>query len=138
MSLLENIQPAVKKETKRVIVITLLGLFLMWILFAALHFIMPDKVPLDYTVFLGGIAGGCVAVLNFFLMGLAVQKAAAAEDEGTARMKIKASYSQRFMMQVFWVIIAIIAPCFHFVAGIAPLLFPGPGIKIVGIFHNKN
>ena len=138
MSLLENIQPAVKKETKRVIVITLLGPFLMWILFAALHFIMPDKVPLDYTVFLGGIAGGCVAVLNFFLMGLAVQKAAAAEDEGTARMKIKASYSQRFMMQVFWVIIAIIAPCFHFVAGIAPLLFPGTGIKIVGIFHNKN
>lgn len=138
MSLLENIQPAVKKETKRVIVITLLGLFLMWILFAALHFIMPDKVPLDYTVFLGGIAGGCVAVLNFFLMGLAVQKAAAAEDEGTARMKIKVSYSQRFMMQVFWVIIAIIAPCFHFVAGIAPLLFPGTGIKIVGIFHNKN
>ena len=138
MSLLENIQPAVKKETKRVIVITLLGLFLMWILFAALHFIMPDKIPLDYTVFLGGIAGGCVAVLNFFLMGLAVQKAAAAEDEGTARMKIKASYSQRFMMQVFWVIIAIIAPCFHFAAGIAPLLFPGTGIKIVGIFHNKN
>lgn len=138
MSLLENIQPAVKKETKRVIVITLLGLLLMWILFAAFHFIMPDKVPLDYTVFLGGIAGGCVAVLNFFLMGLAVQKAAAAEDEGTARMKIKASYSQRFMMQVFWVIIAIIAPCFHFVAGIAPLLFPGTGIKIVGIFHNKN
>lgn len=138
MSLLENIQPAVKKETKRVMVITLVGLILMWILFAALHFIMPDKVPLDYTVFLGGIAGGCVAVLNFFLMGLAVQKAAAAEDEGTARMKIKASYSQRFMMQVFWVIIAIIAPCFHFVAGIAPLLFPGTGIKIVGIFHNKN
>lgn len=138
MSLLENIQPAVKKETKRVIVITLLGLLLMWILFAAFHFIMPDKVPLDYTVFLGGIAGGCVAVLNFFLMGLAVQKAAAAEDEGTARMKIKANYSQRFMMQVFWVIIAIIAPCFHFVAGIAPLLFPGTGIKIVGIFHNKN
>lgn len=138
MSLLENIQPAVKKETKRVIVITLVGLILMWVLFAALHFIMPDKVPLDYTVFLGGLAGGCVAVLNFFLMGLAVQKAAAAEDEGTARMKIKASYSQRFMMQVFWVIIAIIAPCFHFVAGIAPLLFPGTGIKIVGIFHNKN
>ena len=136
-SLLENIQPAVKKETKRVMVITLTGLILMWVLFAALHFIMPDKVPLDYTVFLGGIAGGFVAVLNFFLMGLAVQKAAAADDEGTARMKIKASYSQRFMMQVFWVIIAIIAPCFHFVAGIAPLLFPGTGIKLAGIFHTK-
>ena len=134
-SILDNVQPAVKKETKRVVKITAVGLILMWILFAVLHFAMPDKVPLDYTVFLGGIGGGAVAVLNFFLMGLAVQKAAAASDEGTARMKLKASYSQRFMMMILWVIVAIVAPCFHFVAGIAPLLFPGTGIKLVGIFH---
>ena len=133
--LLENVQPAVKKETKRVVMITGAGVILMWILFAILHFTMPDKVPFDYTVFLGGIGGGAVAVLNFFLMGLAVQKAAAASDEGTARMKLKASYSQRFMMMILWVIVAIVAPCFHFVAGIAPLLFPGTGIKLVGIFH---
>lgn len=136
-SILDNVQPAVKKETKRVVKITAGGLILMWILFAVLHFTMPDKVPLDYTVFLGGIGGGAVAVLNFFLMGLAVQKAASASDEGTARMKLKASYSQRFLMQILWVILAIVAPCFHFVAGIAPLLFPGTGIKIMGIFHNK-
>ena len=136
-SISDNVQPAVKKETKRVVKITAVGLILMWILFAVLHFTMPDKVPLDYTVFLGGIGGGAVAVLNFFLMGLAVQKAASASDEGTARMKLKASYSQRFLMQILWVILAIVAPCFHFVAGIAPLLFPGTGIKIMGIFHNK-
>ena len=136
--LLENVQPAVKKETKRVVMITGAGLILMWILFAILHFTMPDKVPFDYTVILGGIGGGVIAVLNFFLMGLAVQKAASATDEGTARMKLKASYSQRFMMMILWVIVAIVAPCFQFVAGIAPLLFPGTGIKIVGIFHNKN
>ena len=136
-SILDNVQPAVKKETKRKIKITIVGLILMWILFAVLHFTMPDKVPLDYTVFLGGIGGGAVAVLNFFLMGLAVQKAASASDEGTARMKLKASYSQRFLMQILWVILAIVAPCFHFVAGIAPLLFPGTGIKLMGIFHNK-
>ena len=136
-SILDNVQPAVKKETKRVVKITAVGLILMWILFAVLHFTMPDKVPLDYTVFLGGIGGGAVAVLNFFLMGLAVQKAASASDEGTPRMKLKASYSQRFLMQILWVILAIVAPCFHFVAGIAPLLFPGTGIKIMGIFHNK-
>lgn len=134
-SILDNVQPAVKKETKRVIKITAAGLILMWILFAILHFAMSDKVPLDYTVFLGGIGGGAIAVLNFFLMGLAVQKAASAADEGTARMKLKSSYSQRFMMMILWVIVAIVAPCFHFVAGIAPLLFPGTGIKLVGIFH---
>lgn len=136
--LLENVQPAVKKETKRVVMITGAGLILMWILFAILHFIMPDKVPFDYTVILGGIGGGVIAVLNFFLMGLAVQKAASATDEGTARMKLKASYSQRFMMMILWVIVAIVAPCFQFVAGIAPLLFPGTGLKFVGIFHKAN
>ena len=136
--LLENVQPAVKKETKRVVMITGAGLILMWILFAILHFTMPDKVPFDYTVILGGIGGGVIAVLNFFFMGLAVQKAASATDEGTARMKLKASYSQRFMMMILWVIAAIIAPCFQFVAGIAPLLFPGTGLKFVGIFHKAN
>ena len=70
-----------------------------------------------------------MAVLNFFFMGLAVQKAAAATDEDTARMRIKASYSQRMLIQMLWVILAIVAPCFHFVAGIVPLLFPGTGIK---------
>lgn len=136
--LLENVQPVVKKETKRVVMITGAGLILMWILFAILHFTMPDKVPFDYTVILGGIGGGVIAVLNFFLMGLAVQKAASATDEGTARMKLKASYSQRFMMMILWVIVAIVAPCFQFVAGIAPLLFPGTGLKFVGIFHKAN
>ena len=136
--LLKNVQPAVKKETKRVVMITGAGLILMWILFAILHFTMPDKVPFDYTVILGGIGGGVIAVLNFFLMGLAVQKAASATDEGTARMKLKASYSQRFMMMILWVIAAIVAPCFQFVAGIAPLLFPGTGLKFVGIFHKAN
>ena len=136
--LLENVQPVVKKETKRVVMITGAGLILMWILFAILHYTMPDKVPFDYTVILGGIGGGMIAVLNFFLMGLAVQKAASATDEGTARMKLKASYSQRFMMMILWVIAAIVAPCFQFVAGIAPLLFPGTGLKFVGIFHKAN
>ena len=106
-SIFDKVQPAVKKETRRVVMITAVGLVLMWILFAGLHFAMPDKVPLDYTVFLGGIGGGLIAVLNFFLMGLAVQKAASATDEGTARMKLKASYSQRFLMMMLWVIAVI-------------------------------
>ena len=137
MSIMDNVQPVVKKETGRVSAITGIGLLIMWIVFGVLHAFMPQKVPFDYTVFLGGAAGGCVAVLNFFLMGLAVQKAAAATDEDTARMRIKASYSQRMMIYMLWVIIAIVAPCFHFVAVIVPLLFPGTGIKIAGIFHTK-
>ena len=77
-----------------------------------------------------------MSVLNFFLMGLAVQKAASASDEGTARMKLKASYSQRFLMQILWVILAIVAPCFHLLQELLHFI-PGTGIKIMGIFHNK-
>ena len=84
-SFLENVQPAVRKETKKVAVSTLIGVVVMWIAFAVLHMTMPEKVPLDYTVFLGGICGGIIAVLNFFLMGLTVQKVAASTDEDAAR-----------------------------------------------------
>ena len=66
MSIMDNVQPAVKKETGKVAAITGIGLILMWIVFGVLHAFMPQKVPFDYTVFLGGAVGGCVAVLNFF------------------------------------------------------------------------
>ncbi|MDY4669675.1 MAG: ATP synthase subunit I [Oliverpabstia sp.] len=132
-SIFRDIQPAVRKETKRVAVITVVGVALMWIGFGIFHWIFPKKVPFDYTVFLGGLGGGLIAVLNFFLMGLTVQKVASSEDEEKARLKMKASYSQRMLLQMVWVVIAIAAPCFQFVAGLLPLLFPGFGIKILGI-----
>lgn len=107
-----DVQPAVEKETKKVAASTLIGVILMWIGFAVFHFIFPEKVPFDYTVFLGGIGGGIVAVLNFFLMGLAVQKVAATEDEEMARMRMKASYSRRMLLQIIWIIAVAVAPCF--------------------------
>ena len=134
---MRSVSPAVKQETMRIASGTALGVVLMGVVFFFLHQVNPEKIPFDYTVFLGGAVGACVAVLNFFFMGLAVQKAAAATDEDTARMRIKASYSQRMLIQMLWVILAIVAPCFHFVAGIVPLLFPGTGIKIAGIFHTN-
>ena len=50
-SIFDKVQPAVKKETRRVAMITAVGLVLMWILFAGLHFAMPDKVPLSPNSF---------------------------------------------------------------------------------------
>lgn len=128
-----DVQPAVKKETTKVAASTLIGVIFMWIGFAVFHFIFPEKIPFDYTVFLGGIGGGIVAVLNFFLMGLAVQKVAATEDEEMARMRMKASYSRRMLLQILWIIAVAVAPCFALVAGLLPLLFPSIGIKLRGI-----
>ena len=54
MSIMDNVQSAVKKETGKVAAITGIGLILMWIVFGVLHAFMPQKVPFDYTVFLGG------------------------------------------------------------------------------------
>ena len=134
---LKNIQPAVQKETKKIAISTQIGVLLMWIVFFVLHMIIPAKVPFDYTVILGGIGGGFIAVLNFFLMGLTIQNVASTTDEELARKKMKASYSQRMMMQMIWGIIAVAAPCFNYVAGLLPLLFPSIGIKITGIFLRK-
>lgn len=132
--MLDNMQPAVKQETKNVAVYTVVGVVLMWLVFLVLHLAMPEKVPFNYTVILGGLGGGAVAVLNFLWMGLIVQKAAAkARDQDAVKTLVKGSYSQRMLFQMLWVIIAIVAPCFHYVAGILPLLFPGTGIKIMGI-----
>lgn len=132
-----DIQPAVKKETKKVAVYTICGVLLMWVVFAVLHGIMPEQVPFDYTVILGGIGGGIIGILNFFLMGLTVQKAAACENEGDARARLKASYSQRMLLQMLWAVAAIVAPCFQFAAGLIPLLIPSMGIKLNAAFFKK-
>lgn len=125
-----NIQPEVAKQTKKVAVITVGGVLLMWLVFLILHQIMPGKVPFDYTVILGGLCGGAVAVLSFLQMGLTVQKVVASADEDNARLTMKAGYSRRMMIRTVWVIAAIAAPCFHFAAGILPLIFPNTGIKL--------
>ena len=130
-----KIQPAVKKETLKVLLYTVIGTLLMWVvLFVLNRFVMPESVPFDYTVFLGGAGGCAVAVLNFFAMALTVQKVAAIEDEKRAASVMKLSMTYRMLFQILWIAAAILAPCFYWIAGVAPLLFPSFGIKISGIF----
>lgn len=130
----KNLQPAIKKETKNIALYTAAGVILMWIVFFVLSILIPEKVIFDYTVLLGGIGGGLIAVLNFFMMAVTVQKVASDPDADHARLQMKASYSRRNMMQLGWGILAIAIPQIQFIAGIVPLLFPGTGIKIRGIF----
>ena len=132
--LLARLQPAVRKETKRTAAAVGIGVILMWAVFGILHLISPQQVPFDYTVILGGIGGGVIAVLNFFLMAVTVQKVASAEKEDDARAMMKTSYSQRLLLQLLWVIVSIVVPFFQMAAGIAPLLFPSLAIKARAIF----
>ena len=128
-----GLAPAIRKETRRVAIYVIIGVAVMLVVFAILHGKFPERVPFDFTVNLGGICGGIVAVLNFFLMGVTVQKATDLENEADASNMMKASYSRRMMMQGVWVVLAILLPCFQFAAGLIPLLFPGIGIKIANL-----
>lgn len=135
--LTDGVQPAVKKETGRVFFMTALGVVIMWIAFFVLHIFFPDDIYFGYKVFTAGVAGLCVAVLNFFVMGLTVQKVASEEDEKKARNLMKMSYSRRMLLQIAWIVIALTVPCFYWVAGILPLLFPSLGIKAKGVVDQK-
>lgn len=132
------IHEATKKETLRIAAGTAIGVCLMAIAFGILHAVIPQQVPFDYRVFTGGTVGGAVAVFNFFLMGLTVQKVAKETDEKRAYQRMKLSYSQRMLLQVVWIVIALTVPVFNGVAGVLPLLFPSLTIKIYYIFVAKS
>lgn len=134
---MNKLTPALKKETVHVARMTGIGLAVMYLGFLAGHFLWPDYVPFDYRVILGGLGGSAVAVLNFFLMGLTVQKVVDTPDEDLAKNRMRASYTQRTLLQMAWVVIAIVVPCFQFVAGILPLLFPSLGIKLGAVIPSR-
>lgn len=133
-----KVDPIIRNETKNIAIDTGIGTLIMWIVFFVLNLKFPETVPFDYTVFLGGICGSAVAVLNFFLMGMTIQNVVDSSDNKNATSSMRKSYLRRMLLQMGWVVIAILAPCFQFAAGILPLFFPGIGIKLVGIFTNKN
>ena len=135
---MSKLSPALKKETVRLSVMVAAGVVLMILVFLIAHLIVPEKVPFDYRVILGGLGGGFIAVLNFFLMGLTVQKVANTEDPDLAKNRMKASYSRRMLLQMAWVVIAIVVPIFQPVAGIVPLLFPSLSIKLLAVTGKIN
>ncbi len=129
-----KIQPAVKAETGKIALGTGIGVLIMYLIFFVLHMVIPGNwAPFDYKVILGGIGGFVVAVGNFFWMAMTVQKVASMDDEKAARSTMGVSYRYRTLLQLLWVIIAIVAPVFNLVAGIAPLFIPSLFIKLRGI-----
>lgn len=71
---------------------------------------------------LGAVLGGGWAVLNFFLMGLSVQKAAA--DPARSKQIVQFSYSMRMLGMVLVLILGFTMPWLHWLAVLLPQLFP--------------
>ena len=117
-----KLQPASKKEIKRIAMGTgVCDLILLAVLFVLS---LEGLLTFNYTVFLGILIGSCVAILNFTIMCLTIQKATGIDDQKQMKAFIQGSYNGRLMLQAGWVVVAILVPHFQVVASAAPLLFP--------------
>ena len=77
-----------------------------------------------------------IAVLNFFLMGLTVQKAVG-QEERDAKNLMRGSQSLRMLMQLALCAIGAALPCFNLVAVLVPLLFPRLGVMLRSLTLKK-
>lgn len=92
----------------------------------------------DLTVLWGNLLGGGVAVLNFFLMGLTVQKALN-KDEKEAAAMMKFSQTYRLLLIAAAAGVGALVPVFNVIAVIVPLFFPRIAIALrpfVGIKYS--
>ena len=106
---------------------------LMVIVFFALSRVFPDRVPMDASVLIGAIGGCAVAVGNFFLMALTVQKVAGIENYEQAYRSMQISYRYRTFLQLIWCVLSMVLTFINPVAGMLPLLWPSLLIKGKGI-----
>lgn len=90
----------------------------------------------NITVLLGNALGGGVAVLNFFLMGLTVQKAVVLEEK-EAKSAMKVSQLYRNLMLIVTAVVGIAVSIFNAIAVIVPLFFPRIAISLSGILKEK-
>jgi F0F1-type ATP synthase assembly protein I len=121
-----KIAPAVKKETGHIALGTAIGVVLILIGF----FVVKQ---FNSGVLVSAIIGGVVAVLNFFILGLTVQKIANGESEERGRKWMQFSYNMRMLVMVIWLIVALAVPFFNWVAALLPLLMPRLTIAVMQV-----
>ena len=117
-----RLQSASKKEIKRIALGTL-----VWdlILIAALFLLSLEGIgTFDYKVFTGVAGGSVIAILNFTVMCLTIQKAVDIEEKKQMKAFIQGSYNGRLLLQAGWIVAAFLIPHVQVVAAAVPLLFP--------------
>ena len=117
-----KLQSASKKEIKRIALGTLA---FDAILLVVLFFLSLEGIgSFDYKVFIGVAGGSVVAVLNFTVMCLTIQKAVDIEEKKQMKSFIQGSYNGRLLLQAGWIVVAFVVPHIQVVAAAVPLLFP--------------
>lgn len=129
-----KVNEVVKRETKNIAI----GIILCSII-TQIGFLVLGQY--SFAVLLGSIYGGAISLLNFFLMGLTVQKIADMDDPNAAKRKMQASYSSRQVMLLFLagigMYIAINFGVFHWLPIILAIVYPRIIIAFGGIFRKE-
>ena len=124
-----KVDPTVKKETLYIAAWEVVLCVLMNAVFLILS-------RWDLTVLLGTLLGAFVAVLNFFLLGLSLQKSLTYQEKKAASF-MKLSKSFRMLGIVLVALFAYLAPVFSLLAAVLPLLFPRLAIAFRPLFDKK-
>ena len=90
----------------------------------------------DYTVVFGNTLSSGAVVLNFYLMGITVQRALS-KSENDAKTAIQLSQLYRFLLLLTVIVIGVMTPIFHTWSVILPLLFPRIAIAFHPLFDKK-
>ena len=127
---MKKIDAVVWQETKYVALWVLVFSALMQAVFLLLKM-------WDYTVLLGNLWTGFFVILNFFLLGVGVQKAMDKEEED-AKKTLKISKTYRLLMLAVVLVLGVVLPVFHMWAVIIPVFFPGVAIALRPLFDKKD
>lgn len=117
------LQPASRKEITRIAIGTL---FWDVILVAALFLLGQFGIgEFDLArILFSAACGSLIAVLNFTALCITVQNVVSTENKKQMQAKFQVSYNFRMLLQGVWVVVALLLPQIHVVAGALPLLFP--------------
>lgn len=118
------------KETKYIAVCVLITSVLLQAVFLILK-------AWDYTVLLGNLLTAIAAVLNFFFMGITVQKALT-KDEADAKKLMRSSQSIRSFGMFLVIVLGVVLPCFNTLAVILTVFFPRLAIFIRPLVKGKD
>lgn len=124
-NLLNKVDPTVRKETGFIAGFVLVGSLAMEAVYLLLG-------AWTLPVLLGNLLGAALAVGNFLLMGLTIQKALGKSEEDAKKL-MKLSQQLRMLMLLVGCVLGSALACFDLVATLIPLLFPRIAVMIRGL-----
>lgn len=123
---MKKIDAAVKKQTRYIA----LWVAVLSVVMQLVFFIIGKW---DISVLFGNILIGAVSILNFFIMGLFVQKAVSLEQK-EAKKTLQTSLVLRNVMMFAFLAVAVLLPVFNTWSSVITVFFPRIAIAFYPLF----